>query len=169
MLITTKFWIFCCIIISKLFIIYYWWFYMKANFSFFFNSIFRRKLQKRSILALIFWLIFLIIIAVVIIVVQKKAWYDAISICGLLAISLSALGSVLRLGLFSSFSVSYHKWRINSQNKILEKRGFKTETPKIDYAFIKKKQKELSLLPIFLGFIFGFLLLIISLPFLIQN
>ncbi|AJR11953.1 Uncharacterised protein [Mesomycoplasma dispar] len=142
---------------------------MRFSLSFFFNAIFRRKIQKRSILAFIFWMIFLIIVAIVIIFVQKKPWYDAVSIVGLIAISISALATVLRLGLFSSFSLSYHRWRIQSQNKLLEKRGFKPEKQKIDYAFIKKKQKELSLLPIFLGFLIGLILLSISLPFLIIN
>ncbi|AJC49679.1 DUF3899 domain-containing protein [Mesomycoplasma flocculare] len=142
---------------------------MKSNLSIFFSAIFRRKIQKRSILALFFWMVFLLIITIVIIFVQKKPWYDALSISGLLAISISAIATALRLGLFSNFSLSYHKWRINAQNRILEKRGFKPEKQEINYAFIKKKQKHLSLLPIFLGFLIGFLLLIICLPFLIKN
>ncbi|MDW2922259.1 DUF3899 domain-containing protein [Mesomycoplasma ovipneumoniae] len=142
---------------------------MKFIFSFFFSAIFRRQIQKRSILALILWALFLATIGFVMAFVQKKVWYDIVSILGLLSISISVLATVLRLGLFSSFSVSYHKWRIQSQNRMLEKRGFKPVSPKIDYNFVKQKQKELSILPIFLGFLVGFVLLIISLPFLIIN
>ncbi|MDW2907431.1 DUF3899 domain-containing protein [Mesomycoplasma ovipneumoniae] len=138
-------------------------------FSFFFSAIFRRKIQKRSILALILWALFLAIIGFVMGFVQEKVWYDVVSILGLLSISISVLATVLRLGLFSSFSISYHKWRIQSQNRMLEKQGFKPVSPKIDYNFVKQKQKELSILPIFLGFVVGFVLLIITLPFLIIN
>ncbi|MDW2892335.1 DUF3899 domain-containing protein [Mesomycoplasma ovipneumoniae] len=120
-------------------------------------------------MALILWALFLAAIGFVMAFVQKKVWYDIVSILGLLSISISVLATVLRLGLFSSFSVSYHKWRIQSQNRMLEKRGFKPVSPKIDYNFVKQKQKELSILPIFLGFVVGFVLLIISLPFLIIN
>ncbi|WP_337902646.1 DUF3899 domain-containing protein [Mesomycoplasma ovipneumoniae] len=118
---------------------------------------------------MILWALFLAIIGFVMGFVQEKVWYDVVSILGLLSISISVLATVLRLGLFSSFSISYHKWRIQSQNRMLEKRGFKPVSPKIDYNFVKQKQKELSILPIFLGFVVGFLLLIITLPFLIIN
>lgn len=139
---------------------------MKFIFSFFLNFLFGRKIQKRSVLALIFWGIFLLILGILIVFVQKKEWFDATSIVGLVAIGISLLATVLRLGLFSNFSLSYHKWRLESQNKALKKKGLHVEDIKIDYAFIKEKQKQLSWLPIFTGYLFGLVLIIISTPFL---
>ncbi|MBG0730663.1 DUF3899 domain-containing protein [Mycoplasma sp. 'Moose RK'] len=135
-------------------------------FSFIFGLLFGRKIQKRSILALFFWAIFLLVTGIIIIFVLEKPWFDATSIVGLLSITISMLATVLRFGLFSSFSISYHNWRMESQNKILKKKGFEPQKMEINHAFIKKKQKEMSWLSIFIGFFIGCLLLIISLPFL---
>ncbi|WP_041594495.1 DUF3899 domain-containing protein [Mesomycoplasma conjunctivae] len=136
-----------------------------SRFLNFYNHKIKRNFGFGAIFAIIFWSLLLFILFLLLVFLKKHTWYNALSVVAVILIAISLLATVVRLGLFSSYSFSYNSSNLRSTRKLKNTTNPKLQGQPLSSQELKDKKKQKSLIPILLGFTIGVILLIVSLPF----
>lgn len=124
-----------------------------------------REFNAISFFIIGFWFVFFLILFLLLYFLKKESWYNGISTISLFMIAISILATVIRAGFFSSYTLTYNNWKIQNNNAKLKKAGSNEINKKMSLQDLSNKRAKKTLIPILLGYIVGFLLLAISLPF----